>query len=161
MPTENQDAPQTETHKEISAHNHSHHSVKIILMVVLMVVLLGVVFAAGRVSTRNKFYGFNRTNNINVSRASFGGAMAGRSMGRGNFRGSDISGQISNINGNTLTVKDADGTDYIVNIANNTSIIINRKIDKTADLKTSAQVAVNGPSNSDGSINATIIRATQ
>ncbi len=146
-----------------SYHYHHHGDLRMIFAVLVLILLMGIAFAIGRGTNRNiMMRGFGRTTNISVNRSVLGaGMMSGRGMMRGYRNGGGLAGQISTINGNTLTVKDTDGTGYTVNVASTTSIIINGKIDKVADLKTSAQVIVNGTSNSDGSINASVIRSTQ
>lgn len=87
-----------------------------------------------------------------------GGMMEGRGMmggyGRENTR---ISGEVTAINGNQITIKDNDSNQYTVNISDTTSYRNNAGIAKASDLKVNNSVLVIGSSNSSGEINATLI----
>lgn len=82
-----------------------------------------------------------------------------RGMVGGSYYGSSISGTISAINGNNITVKDSNNKEYTVTISDTTSIIASDgSIAKQSDLKENNSVIVRGPSGSNGQINATVIR---
>ncbi len=152
-----------------SYYSHHHGPLKAVFGVLFFVLILSVVFALGRVSRKNfAVKGFGRSTTIEVGRGGWGGMMGGRGMMNGYYNSNDtgayqtrIPGQISAVNSDNIAIKDADGTAYIVKIASTTSIIINGKIDKTSNLKTSGEVVVLGSSNSDGSISASLIRSLQ
>jgi len=69
-------------------------------------------------------------------------------------------GQIISINDNILTVKDndADKTEKNILIGNNTTIIFQRKNIKLSDLKIGDNIVTIGNPNSDGQIQAELIR---
>lgn len=137
-------------------HNYHHSSSRAFFVILLFILIVGFAFLVGRASNRvNKFTRFGAIETVNVNRGGPGYDMIGRrGMMNGGLRQGGISGSITNISDNTLTVKDADGTEYAVNIATNTSIIISGKVDKLSNLKVNDLATIYGPSNSDGSINA-------
>ena len=144
---------------------HYHKSLaKIVLGLIFVLVIAAVSFGIGRVSNRrtNSFPHGSRMmsgREITNDQTGFGRGFAERgSMMNGSRRGV-ISGAITNISGDTLTVKDTDGTEYTVNVSSTTSIIIAGKVDKLSNLKSNESVRIFGPSNSDGSINAQLINA--
>jgi hypothetical protein len=101
--------------------------------------------------------------NINRNFGTFegGGMMSGRYGGGHMFRQefrNTISGQVTNINGNNLTVKSGDGTTYTVILSTQTSFYNAGQIAKQSDLKVNDNISVLGTPNSNGDINATEIQ---
>jgi hypothetical protein len=90
--------------------------------------------------------------NSNCLRSQFNNGGAGfGGVGTANTRG--ISGTTGQVNGDTLTVTDAQGSDYTVNVTSATQIL--QTVSATAaDLKTGTAVSVSGAPASSGAIDA-------
>ena len=150
-------------------YRHQYGPFGMIFGVLIFLLILGGVFALGRGSSRH--YAYGSFGKIAGTEASYGGGGMMRGYGRHRVIDGDentisgyrnrIAGQISTVNSDNIVIKDTDGTAYTVKIASDTSVVINGKIDKASNLKASSEVIVVGDSNSDGSINATIIRSLQ
>jgi hypothetical protein len=139
-------------------YGHRHGLWMIAGFVVIFFLIVGCVAFVGHGFER-KANVFNREKNISVE---FGGRMAsGRMMGghRGNSESSiraRLSGQVTKIDSNNVTVKTSD-KEYTVIASASTSFVKNEAIAKQSDLAVDNQVTVIGPSNSDGNINAQAI----
>jgi len=66
-------------------------------------------------------------------------------------------GTVSSINGNTILVKDANGTETTVDTTSSTAFTVVKRI-ALSDLQTGERVRVNGPKAADGSITATSVQ---
>lgn len=69
-----------------------------------------------------------------------------------------ISGTITAINGNNLTIKDQDGKETTVSVSDTTAIRSQQNNLKLTDLQTNEQITVIGNPGDNGTINATLIR---
>jgi hypothetical protein len=140
-----------------SFHHHHHRAAKILLLIVGVFVIVGGLMAVGRAfSFRHRT---ERVASFNQGQQ-FGRMMPQRrGMNRGGqgFAGIGISGKITKIDGNNLTVNDG-SRDISVTIADTTSIIKQGNISSKTDLKVDDQATINGTSNSSGQYTATIIR---
>lgn len=138
-------------------HGHHMHGGKMVVGAVVFVLILGGIFALGRMSGRG-FHRIGTERNITIERGNFG-AMGGRGMMGGGERigRAGISGSITKIDGNTLTIKTS-SQDVTAVVLSTTSI---RKSDgtigKQSDLAVNNNVTVSGPSDSTGNINANFI----
>lgn len=89
-----------------------------------------------------------------------GKMMPGRffgNAGENNFGFGRLSGQITNINGDNLTIKNSSGNSVSIVIADTTSIYSGQNIAKESDLKVNNSVTVLGRPNKDGVVQATAI----
>lgn len=135
------------------------------------ILVLIVVFMLGRATTVGfGNYRMGRAiRSVNIDE-NYGGMMNGRGEGmmdgnwggRGMMRGGSaqntrLSGDVTAINDNKVTVKASDGTEYTVNVSTDTSYRKNSSIAKQSDLKTGNKVLVTGSSNSNGEIVASLI----
>lgn len=135
---------------------HGDKSVKVVLAVVLVLVILGGAGVIAKVAFgRHENRGKIEMQNVELGR---GGMMRGERFGqaRGEFGQASITGDITKIDGNNVTVKVSD-TEYTVVINENTSLSKSGAIAKQSDLKVGDTIRVIGPSKSDGSLNANII----
>lgn len=134
-----------------------NHTVLAVLLIALVVVLTGgAAVAAIKFGLKNHQ---NKSNKVSMMRGAYGGA--GRGMMRGSSfrgtRGSGLSGSITAINGNNITVKDSNNKEYTVVIQDSTSINNSGGIAKLSDLQVGNNVSVRGPSNSSGQVTANTI----
>jgi len=138
-----------------------HNRVVVVLLVILAVVVFaGGFFVLGRISGKRitNFGRFGMMQNIAFERSNMPRMMVS-GFGHHMFSGG-ITGKITNINGDNLTIRnDAANRDYTVAIFDNTSIYNSSgDIASKADLKLDQQVVVSGSSNSNGQIQARVIR---
>lgn len=155
---------ETEKTSAVPKESIYHHSAgKMVLAIILFLVVTSLAFAAGRISSHNRISA-SRFGQYGMMGSSFAGSdrrvnMMGREQfgNIGSVRRGGLTGQITDINGNTLTVKDTDGTEYTVNVETTTSIIISGKIDKLSNLKLNNSVVIHGKAKSDGTIDANAI----
>jgi len=136
------------------------------------ILVLIVVFMIGRATTvRFGNYRIGRgVKSVSENSDYYGGMMGGRGgrmmdgyyggrgmMGNGAQINTRISGDITAINDNKVTVKASDGTEYTANVTADTSYRNSQGIAKQSDLKTGNSVSILGASNSNGEINASLI----
>jgi len=135
----------------------TNHSAKIVILVVALVLV-----ACG-LATVIKFAAFrHKGSNVRTGRFEMMRNQEPKMMGRGRMGGFSksgfgISGTISDISGDKLTVKTSD-KDQVVDITDTTSIIKSGQIVAKGDLKENDTVVVAGTSNSAGELVATQIR---
>lgn len=82
-----------------------------------------------------------------------GQGLAGRFGGQSDSNFTPVRGQILNIDNNSITVKEANGTTKIVVLSSTTVFVQSQKASES-DLKTGNTVMVIGSTNSDGSVTA-------
>lgn len=143
---------------------HRHGLLKLLLIVLAVLFGLSLIFAVGHLGNRRSFIqnsgfgngygGMMRNYNYNTQPYS-GGMMGGRGLNSNSVQ-FQVSGSVSQINGSDITVKGA-SKDYSVIVLPNTSIVKANDVAKLLDLKVGDNVVISGPSNSDGTINATVI----
>lgn len=156
MPEKNEEKNET---KESTEHfhdfHHHKHPVKILLLAIGLIIIIGGILLVAAIAFRGNKRGFGRNINVTENR-NFGG---GSSMG-GGFRGGfgrGISGQITAINSNNITVESG-GKAYTIVTSDSTSVRLgNGDIGKLSDLQENYAVTVVGSSNANGQINATLI----
>jgi Domain of unknown function (DUF5666) len=68
-------------------------------------------------------------------------------------------GEITAINGSTITVKDRDGTSVTINVTGSTTYDVAGATAKLSDIKVGMFLVAEGTQNSDGSLTATAVRA--
>lgn len=73
------------------------------------------------------------------------------------YEGYVISGDVTVISGSDITLKDRNSKEYVVHVADNTSIRNSQGIAKLSDIQVNNNISVRGPSNSDGSVSAQLI----
>lgn len=132
----------------------NNHSLKIVLIVV------GGLFVLAGISSlvaMKQFHGERKIMRNNIETRSFEMMGRGRMGMRGIGVGDRISGDITAISGNNITVKAADGTSYTVMVSDTTSYHKNGAIAKQSDLANGNNILVFGQSNSQGGINATSV----
>jgi hypothetical protein len=134
---------------------------RIALAILGVVLVLGAIFIVGTAAM------FHHENKVGRNFVSFERpAMmqrAGRSFGRGgmmrgNYSRAGVTGQITAINGNNLTVKNSSGTESTVVVSDTTSYVKAGNIAKQSDLQTNNVVTVVGTSNSQGQIVAVSVQ---
>jgi hypothetical protein len=158
---EKEQTEKTEEQKEgASEKEYRYHkipkSLKIILGFLFLFIIIVTFFFLGRISTK-RVPGLLSNRGYVIQRQGMNRGMMGNGfMGRGIYR-SSISGKITNIDGNNLTIK-TDDKEYTVIISADTSIRKNGDIAKQSDLAVDQEVNVFGPSNSSGGINAQLIQ---
>lgn len=133
--------------------NNNNHATKVLLVIITILMILGGVAVVAKMSFGwHDQTGKARINNIALER---GGVMRGKVAGMRIDRQarSGITGDITKIDGNNITVKVSD-KEYIVTINENTSLSKVGQIAKQSDLKAGDTIKVIGPSKSDGSISA-------
>ena len=139
---------------------YHHHPAKLVICLIIGLFILGGFFCLGRMSARHEFGGRQNVNkgsiNIDAGRFDNHGMMGGRGIRGGYDRG--ITGSITAINVNKITVKNSTGTEYTVDIADTTSLSTDTAVAKQADLKVGQNVIVSGSTNSAGEITATNVR---
>ena len=126
--------------------------------VLVLVLVLAGVFSLGRLSSWHGRVEKNEKTILRVSEPREGFGMrggAGRMMGR-EFSAT-LSGEVTAINGNNLTIKSSD-KDVPVIVSADTSYSKAGEIAKQSDLKAGDTIVVYGTSNSAGAVTASAIR---
>lgn len=146
--------------KHVSKSCTSNKSLVVLLAVLGILVIGGSALAASKIAF-GRFHNSNRLkNNIGFAGNSRYGETGRGMMGqRGNFhaRGAGLSGSITAINGNNITIKDSNNKEYTVVVQDSTSIRNSGGIAKLSDLQVGNKVSVRGPSNSSGQVTANTI----
>lgn len=167
MAEENKEKEKKEEKEEIKPemgrmmYYHRRKGPMMVLGLLVFLVVLGGAFMVGRVS--GGFHRGTEVKNVRNNGGCGGGMMGGRGgLGQGRTGGQMVgqrySGSITAVNGNSFTLNSSN-KNVTVNIATDTSIYnSDGTIAKQTDLKVGNNVIVSGPSNSNGEINATIIR---
>jgi hypothetical protein len=146
--------------KHVSKCCASNKSLVVLLVVLGVLIIGGGTLAASKIA----FGGFRNSNKSKngvglIGNSRYGGM--GRGMMRGSSyrgaRGSGLSGSITAINGNNITVKDSNNKEYTVVVQDSTSINNSGGIAKLSDLQVGNNVSVRGPSNSSGQVTANTI----
>jgi hypothetical protein len=70
-----------------------------------------------------------------------------------------LGGQVTAVNGSTITLKQGDGATATVKIASGAKIMVNGNAATAADIKVGMFLAAEGTKNADGSLDATVVRA--
>ena len=127
----------------------------IILIAVALIMGAGGFFAGSRYQKSKSPANFNARGGFTRT-----GQSNGAKNANGNAFGRPVSGTITNVDGNNLTVKTQDGSSKIIILSDST------KINKTtagakSDLKTGEQVMVIGQESSDSTITATTVSVGQ
>ncbi|MFA6423546.1 MAG: hypothetical protein WCW17_03810 [Patescibacteria group bacterium] len=150
-----------ETKKE---YLYSRQNFRMILILFLIFLVLGIVFIIGIASivrhekkNHEDFGSAGRSmmiqNNGKISR----NFNRQNKMGH-NFEKTNITGQITGINGNNITVKNSDGTENTVIVSETTSYIKSGEIAKQSDMQVNFVISATGSPNSQGQIAATAIQ---
>ena len=129
----------------------------------IILVIIGVLVLTGGAASVAAF-GFHRVGTKNLGNQRFSRNMNGGNFGRGgmmgrgggNFGNVRVSGDITKIDGNTLTVKGVN-QDYTVTVTDTTSYSKNRDVAKQSDLQVNNSVMISGTSNSQGVVAAEAI----
>lgn len=132
--------------------NEKPKNPKILLVVLIILAVVAVGLFAGFASKH-----FIRASKANFrSRPGNNFMMKDRSrlMGGRQYKTGRISGEITKISGNDLTVKDSNNKEINVTVIDTTSIYNNKEISSLADLKVGAKVTVTGRPNSSGAVQA-------
>lgn len=129
---------------------------KIIIMVAAVIVSGGLGFLAGdkigiQSSNSRKQ---NQAGNFQNNR---GTGQIGSAMGSRGINGGMVSGEILNVDGQSVTVKLQNGGSKIVLISDNTNVMKSVPTDKN-DIKTGENVTIIGKTNNDGSVSADSIQ---
>ncbi len=131
------------------------------MVALLIIIAIASFFGGTRYQQRKSISGFNRQNAALEGRGQGMGQGMGRGMGQGatdatknrgqtpGFR--QTVGEIISADDKSVTVKLADGSSKIILISDSTTINQSTAAAKT-DLKVGAKVAVNGDTNTDGSV---------
>ncbi len=132
---------------------YHHYGTKIVLVVVGVLIVLGGAMAAARFTNRHARF----ENKVNIGKNAFlGRGMAGRGTIGRRFLNRGVSGDVTKIDGNTLTINN--GTkDIAVNVQSTTSFSKNSQIAKLLDLIVGNNIVVSGASDSNGVVQATSI----
>lgn len=139
---------------------YPNKSLVILLCIIGILIVGGGALAVGKIASGR----FHKSSDLKINsgftrNGGHEGRERGMMRGRGNqiVVGYGISGSITAINGNSLTIKDNNGKEYPVVVQDNTSIRNTDGIAKLTDLKVGNNVSVRGPSNSKGEVLANII----
>ena len=142
---------------------HRFSPLRLCVMFFGMVIIFGGIFALGRISSNHGMFGRANTvrniqiessgiaNHDNFRQGGRGGMMSGRRAGRGQQLG-----EVTAINGNTLTVK-INNVDSTITVTDATSYSKAGNIAKQSDLKVGDTISIVGSSDSQGNIAATVI----
>lgn len=140
--------------------NYHNHSAKIILVIIGILIILGGAAAVAKFSIGwHKNEGKFGVRNMMLERDGERGRMMQGGFARereDRLAQAGISGEITKIDGNNLTIKVSD-KEFIATINENTSLSKSGEIAKQSDLKVGDTIRVIGPSKSDGSITANIV----
>ncbi len=156
---ETEDKPQKEvTEKSSSQPLKSKSILALVAMIIVIIGAFGLGWltagsksSTGRCNLANNRGSFRPGNGMMGQGKNFGGGMMGRGFGR-----NIITGDITKINDNNLTIKIND-KEYIAVISTDTTITNKNEVAKQADLKVGQQISVLGQTNSQGQIQATNI----
>lgn len=142
-------------------HVNSEQGAHIALVIILIVIALGGLAAFGamtfahheaKLSKNIEFAG--RPMMVERGERGFDGD---RMMGRAHAR-AGVTGVVTAINGNNLTVKDSSAKEWTVVVSDSTPFVKAGEIAKQSDLATNNVITARGPSNSQGQIAATVIQ---
>ncbi len=132
---------------------------RIIILSITGLIVLAFVFGLGIfVGTKRAEFSFKWADEYHRN---FGGPQNGffGDMMGGNFANANgVFGQILKIDASNITVKDRDNLEKVINIADETQIIYQRKTLKITDLKIGDSVVIVGDPTSAGQIQAELIR---
>lgn len=142
-----------EIKKEPEQRCQHNHAVKIVLIIVGIVIVFAVI---GSIGLAMKFKGRSnaKVNNFTQERGNRMGFSRGKMMQ--NFAGNRISGDITKIDGNTITLQNPDKT-YTITVNDSTSYSKNGNIAKQSDMLVNNNIVISGTSDSQGNITATSI----
>jgi len=144
--------------KEICKKNYYHGKKPIVIIILIIsVLIIGTIgFCLGRFNhprehvVKNTFSPNPITKNNNFMPNKFGKK---RQLA---VKKPDLTGNITNINQNNITVKINDKV-YTIIVSDSTSFTKNNEIAKQSDLKIGDNITIKGKSDSNGQINATMI----
>jgi len=134
---------------------------KAVILSVAGLIVLAFVFSLGVfVGTKKADFSFRWADEYHRNFGGPQGGFFGDFMGAGNefTNANGVFGQIIKIDSASLTVKDKDNSEKIVLVGNKTSIIYQKKNIKLPDLKTGEIIVVIGEPNSNGQIQAELVR---
>lgn len=156
MADEEKKEPTANPEKETEANRNA----RIAIAIILIVIALGGIAAFGAGAFHQRAGRFDR--NIEFVGRPMMAERDGRGFGRGrmmrNVDRAGVTGVVTAINGNNLTVKDSNGKETTVVVSDGTSYVKAGEIAKQSDLSTNNVVSVRGGTNSQGQITATIIQ---
>lgn len=151
----------TQESKVVSKCHLDHSGAKVAVAIILLVIILGAAAVIGKAA----FWRQNRLSRAGVAEQSYtmgprgGGMMRGEDLDRrgGHFYRSEISGKISKIDGNNITITGYN-RDLVIVISDTTSIYDDSgNIVSKDSLKADSQIRVFGKPNSSGQIPADVI----
>jgi hypothetical protein len=146
-----EDVKSENSNRRCAGNNYS--AGKTILVIVLILISLGLIAAVIKLSFRGRSGNSRNFNGARIemmNRRGFAGRGNYQTMGRG------ISGKISNIDGNNITIS-YNNQNLVVVIADNTAIYKSNNIASKTDIKVGDTIRVRGAANSSGQINASAI----
>lgn len=150
---EEKDSKDEMDEKEYKKENHFHYH-KGPKMVIGILILAGI-FALGAAAGMHRNFGFRGERNI-IENGRFGRGMMGRGFESRGAIGQRVTGKITVINGNSITINNSAG-DTAVTIQTTTSISKAGVVAKQSDLTVGNTVSVVGQSDASGALVATFI----
>lgn len=154
-------------HRDRMRHMGHMGSFGVLLWLLGTILIVGGLISIGMMAFNHDRIGIDRRNvqigapmmlNYGERGYGYGGMMGGRINENNYAVRSGVTGQITVINGNNLTVKDSTGTEKTVVVSDTTSYVKANDIAKQSDLQVNNVISAVGTSNSQSQIVATTVQ---